>query len=170
LDVVLAQQHRELRLQRPEVTDLRVVEVRQLEGVERTVRVLLQDQAVEDADEVPLDQVAKGGGNQSVEPASRELSPSRRTCPSCSGWSTVYGATGWSRSSATQQPGSRRATRRMAAIPAPRPSIACPPDVVGVPVGVDDQDDVAERGAHICRRLLCVADETAVDDGRLSAS
>ena len=56
----------------------------------------------------------------------QSASPRRRICPSWRGSSTVYGATGWSRYSAWQQPGSRRArawaSGVLAAIPAP---VAC---------------------------------------------
>jgi len=42
-------------------------------------------------------------------------------------------------------------------------------DVVGVPVGVDDQGQLAGAGVHPVRGLAGVADEAAVDEGRIPA-
>ncbi|CAM5566563.1 hypothetical protein STANM309S_02709 [Streptomyces tanashiensis] len=53
---------------------------------------------------------------------SQSVSPRRRTCPSSSGRSTVYGATGSSRYSAAQQPGSRREIASASGVPAAMPA------------------------------------------------
>jgi hypothetical protein len=70
-----------------------------------------------------------------VRTMSQSVSPSRTTCPSLSGSSTVYGPTGWS----------------------------CA-DVVAVPVGVHHQREVPGVRAHPCGGLVGVADEAAVNE------
>ena len=85
-----------------------------------------------------------------VRTTSQSASPRRRTCPSSSASSTVYGATGWSRYSASAAArvaagdgvGVRGAGRDAGAAGLEQGVAA---DVVGVPVGVHDQVQVGVR-------------------------
>ena len=73
LDVVLAQQHRELRLEVAQRSGLAWVELRQFDHLERPVVVLVQDHEVEHADDAAVDEIAQGRRDLAVEPRSRKL-------------------------------------------------------------------------------------------------
>src|SRR4249920_1526895 len=71
--VFLAEQHRQLQLVRSQLAELALVEIRDLECLERAVGVLLQHEQIEDADQIALDEIGQSGRYLPVELAAGEL-------------------------------------------------------------------------------------------------
>src|SRR5829696_184287 len=71
--VVLAEQHRQLALVRAQPSELALIEVGELERLDRAVGVLLQHEQVEYPDQVALDEVAERRRDLAVEPTPGEL-------------------------------------------------------------------------------------------------
>ena len=86
--VLLTQQHRQLRLVRPQLSDLPIIEVGKLKCLKRPVGILLQHQQVKHTDQITLDQIDQHLPNLPVEPCCRELDHNPVDRPSSSTPST----------------------------------------------------------------------------------
>jgi hypothetical protein len=90
IHILLAEEHRQLRLVRPQVSDLSLIQVGKLKRLNRPVVILLQHQEVKHTDQITLDQIKERGHNLPIHSATRNSTTIQSTGPSSSAASTSF--------------------------------------------------------------------------------